>query len=76
MRGGLLCGVDGGMQFPCPLDRAEMILAGHARRRLPGVAILHVVVGIGVQLQQGEVDEVGGLLDLPRDHAGFVVFAA
>ena len=28
------------------------------------------------QIQQGKVDEVGGLLDLPRDHAGLVVFAA
>ena len=71
----LLGGVDGRVQLPGALDRAEVIFARHRDGRLARVAVLHGVERIGVRLQERLVDDVGGVEDLLGDQLRLFVLA-
>ena len=71
----LLIRIDHGVQFPRPFDRAEMIFAAHGDGGLTGIAILHVVVRIGMRLEQRQIDEISGVENLFGNQLGLLVFA-
>ena len=70
-----LVGVDGRMQFPRPFDRAEVVLPAHGDGGLTRIAVFHVVVRIGMSLEQRQIDEVGCVENLFGNQFGFLVFA-